>query len=100
MKKFFSAILGAWIFFGAATVNAEVKTYEGTDEYYVLGVVEDINIARERARERAIRAEDLEGLPLIICRNNRLPTENWKIGLVKTLSRTSSQPTRSFTMRR
>ena len=41
------------IFF--ASVNAEVKTYEGTDEYYVLGAVENINVARERARERALR---------------------------------------------
>ena len=36
-------------------VNAEVETYEGVDEYYVLGAVEDINVARERARERALR---------------------------------------------
>lgn len=37
------------------TVYAAVETYEGTDEYYVLGAVEDINVARERARERALR---------------------------------------------
>ena len=54
MKKIFAAVLVAFLFV-AATVNAEVKTYEGTDEYYVLGAVEDVNVARERAREKAIR---------------------------------------------
>ena len=53
MKKFFVAAL--MILFVASTVNATVETYEGTDEYYVLGAVEDINVARERARENAIR---------------------------------------------
>ena len=37
------------------TTHAEIETYEGVDEYYVLGAVEDINVARERARERALR---------------------------------------------
>lgn len=36
-------------------VNAAVETYEGSYEYYVLGAVENINVARERARERALR---------------------------------------------
>ena len=53
MKKFLIALL--MIFIIAATVNAEVETYEGVDEYYVLGAVENINVARERARERALR---------------------------------------------
>lgn len=52
MKKFLIAFL---ILFFSSIVNAEVKTYEGTDEYYVLGAVENINVAKERARERALR---------------------------------------------
>ena len=44
-------------------VNAEVQTYEGIDEYYVLGAVENINVARERAHERALRdAREKAGL--------------------------------------
>ena len=54
MKKFLSTIFAASLFV-TATGNAEVKTYEGTDEYFVLGTAEDINVARERAREKAIR---------------------------------------------
>lgn len=53
MKKFLVAALAG--LFGAFAVNAAVETYEGVDEYYVLGAVENINVARERARERAIR---------------------------------------------
>lgn len=53
MKKFLIAVLAT--LFIAATVIAEVETYEGVDEYYVLGAVENINVARERARERALR---------------------------------------------
>ena len=53
MKKFFIAALAILLI--SFTVNAKVETYEGTDEYYVLGAVEDINVARERARERALR---------------------------------------------
>lgn len=45
-------LMGLLIF---STVCAKVETYEGTDEYYVLGAVEDINVARSRARERALR---------------------------------------------
>ena len=53
MKKFLIlALLNLMI---ASNVNAAVETYEGTDEYYVLGAVENINVARERARERALR---------------------------------------------
>ena len=53
MKRFLIAALAALMIFSAA--NAEVETYEGVDEYYVLGAVENINVARERARERALR---------------------------------------------
>ena len=53
MKKFLVAVLSSLLIVSA--VNAAVETYEGTDEYYVLGAVEDINVARERARERALR---------------------------------------------
>lgn len=53
MKKFLCTILlGIFI---SLTAHAEVETYEGVDEYYVLGAVENINVARERARERALR---------------------------------------------
>ena len=53
MRKFFVTALA--ILLGAFAVKAAVETYEGVDEYYVLGAVENINVARERARERAIR---------------------------------------------
>lgn len=53
MKKFLIAILTG--LFVTAIVSAAVETYEGVDEYYVLGAVENINVARERARERALR---------------------------------------------
>ena len=53
MKKFLIlALLNLLI---ASNANAAVETYEGTDEYYVLGAVENINVARERAKERALR---------------------------------------------
>ena len=53
MRKFLIAALVTLLL--AAGVNAAVETYEGTDEYYVLGAVENINVARERAKERALR---------------------------------------------
>ena len=53
MKKFLIAALVSLL--AVSTVVAEVETYEGVDEYYVLGAVENINVARERARERALR---------------------------------------------
>ena len=52
-KNFLIALLISFLAF--SNVNAEVETYEGTDEYYVLGAVENINVARERAKERALR---------------------------------------------
>ena len=53
MKKFLVAALVSLL--AVSTVIAEVETYEGVDEYYVLGAVENINVARERAKERALR---------------------------------------------
>ena len=53
MKKFLLAALMTLLI--ALTVNAEVETYEGEEEYYVLGAVENINVAKERARARALR---------------------------------------------
>lgn len=53
MKKFLITALISLL--AVSTVVAEVETYEGVDEYYVLGAVENINVARERARERALR---------------------------------------------
>ena len=59
MKKFLRRALTAMFvvcsFVSAPMLNAAVQTYEGTDEYYVLGAVEDINVARERARAKALR---------------------------------------------
>lgn len=53
MKKFLVTAL--MILLIAVNAKAAVETYEGVDEYYVLGAVENINVARERARERALR---------------------------------------------
>ena len=54
MKKFLIAALS--ILLATSPADAKVETYEGIDEYYVLGAVENINVARERAREKALRA--------------------------------------------
>ena len=54
MKRILTAAL--IILLCASSVEAKVQTYEGIDEYYVLGAVENINVARERAHERALRA--------------------------------------------
>lgn len=53
MRKFLIAVLMSLLVI--TTVYAAIETYEGVDEYYVLGAVEDLNVARERARERALR---------------------------------------------
>ena len=53
MKKFLTVLLVLCL--SVLSVKAEVQTYEGTDEYYVLGAVENINVARERAHQRALR---------------------------------------------
>ena len=61
MKKFLIAMIVLCL--SVLNVNAEVQTYEGIDEYYVLGAVENINVARERAHERALRdAREKAGL--------------------------------------
>ena len=53
MKKFLvAAFIGLLVML---PVRAEVEVYEGVEEYYVLGAVENINVARERARLRALR---------------------------------------------
>lgn len=53
MRKFLIAALMSLLVI--TTVYAAIETYEGVDEYYVLGAVEDLNVARERAREKALR---------------------------------------------
>lgn len=53
MRKFLIAAVVSLLVI--TTVYAAIETYEGVDEYYVLGAVEDLNVARERARERALR---------------------------------------------
>ena len=53
MRKFLIAVLV--LFLSMLNVKAETQTYKGIDEYYVLGAVENINVARERAHERALR---------------------------------------------
>lgn len=53
MRKFLIAAVVSLLVI--TTVYAAVETYEGVDEYYVLGAVEDLNVARERAREKALR---------------------------------------------
>lgn len=61
MKKFLIAVIVLCL--SVLNVKAAVQTYEGTDEYYVLGAVENINVARERAHERALRdAREKAGL--------------------------------------
>ena len=55
MKKFFAAALIAGSLFVAAPVDAEVKTYEGTDEY-IMSEFETIDIAKQRAKQKAERA--------------------------------------------
>lgn len=54
MKKFLAAALIASRLFTTSPVNAEVKTYEGTDEY-IMNEFETIDIAKQRARQKAER---------------------------------------------
>lgn len=54
MKKFLAAALIAGSLFATSPVNAEVKTYEGTDEY-IMNEFETIDIAKQRARQKAER---------------------------------------------
>ena len=54
MKKFLAALLTAGLMFTTSTVNAELKTYTGTDEY-VMSEFETIDIAKQRAKQKAER---------------------------------------------
>ena len=53
MKKFLAALIAA-TFFLMPSVNAEVQTYEGTDEY-IMNEAENLAVAKERAKEKALR---------------------------------------------
>ena len=55
MKKFLAALLAAGSLFLMPAANAEVKTYEGTDEY-IMSEFETIDIAKQRAKQKAERA--------------------------------------------
>ncbi|MBR7025619.1 MAG: tetratricopeptide repeat protein [Selenomonadaceae bacterium] len=55
MKKFLAAALIAGSLFVMPTANAEIKTYEGTDEY-IMSEFETIDIAKQRAKQKAERA--------------------------------------------
>ena len=52
MKKFLFALVMSLLV--ASTSNAEVKTYEGTDEY-IMNEFETIDIAKQRAKQKAER---------------------------------------------
>ena len=54
MKKFLAAVLIAGSLFAMPTANAEVKTYEGSDEY-IMSEFETIDIAKQRAKQKAER---------------------------------------------
>lgn len=55
MKKFLTAIILASNLFLMHTVNAEIKTYEGSDEY-VMSEFETIDMGKQRAKQKAERA--------------------------------------------
>ena len=55
MKKLLAALFAAGIIFTSSTSYAEVKTYEGTDEY-IMSEFETIDIAKQRALQKAERA--------------------------------------------
>ena len=54
MKKFLAALLAAGTLFFSATADAEIKTYEGSDEY-IMSEFETIDIAKQRAKQKAER---------------------------------------------
>ena len=54
LRKLLATTLIAGSLFSASTVNAEVKTYTGSDEY-VMSEFETIDIAKQRARQKAER---------------------------------------------
>lgn len=53
-RQLLSTTLIAGILFFASTVNAEVKTYTGTDEY-IMSEFETLDIAKQRAKQKAER---------------------------------------------
>ena len=55
LRKLLAATLIAGSLFAASPVNAEVKTYEGTDEY-IMSEFETIDVAKQRAKQKAERA--------------------------------------------
>ena len=54
LKKILATAIVAGSLFGVSPVNAEVKTYEGSDEY-IMSEFETIDIAKQRARQKAER---------------------------------------------
>lgn len=55
MKKLLAVILAAGSLFISSSVDAEIRTYEGTDEY-VMSEFETIDVAKQRAKQKAERA--------------------------------------------
>lgn len=55
LRKILSAALIAGSFFIVTPVDAEIRTYEGTDEY-IMSEFETIDIAKQRAKQKAERA--------------------------------------------
>ena len=55
LRKFLSAALIAGSLFATSSVNAEVRIYEGSDEY-VMSEFETIDMAKQRAKQKAERA--------------------------------------------
>lgn len=54
MKKFWAAFLTAGSLLFASPVNAEIQTYEGTDEY-IMSEFETPDVAKQRAKQKAER---------------------------------------------
>ena len=54
MKKFLAAFLTAGSLLFASPVNAEIQTYEGTDEY-IMSEFETPDVAKQRAKQKAER---------------------------------------------
>ena len=54
MKKFLATLLTAGTLLFASTADAEIRTYEGSDEY-IMSEFETIDIAKQRAKQKAER---------------------------------------------
>ncbi|MBR1647310.1 MAG: tetratricopeptide repeat protein [Selenomonadaceae bacterium] len=54
MKKFLAAFLAAGTLLFASNVNAEIRVYEGTDEY-IMSEFETPDVAKQRAKQKAER---------------------------------------------